>query len=70
MKKEERWENRRKEIEKITDLIAIFIAVQNTPACPGHWGITNDRKAWILVSSLSSSSSLELISGMLKALRT
>jgi hypothetical protein len=52
------------------DLKAIFIAAQKTPDCPWHCGITNDRKAWILVSSLSSWSSLESMSGVSKPLRT
>jgi hypothetical protein len=56
--------------ERWTDLMAIFIAAQKAPDCPWHCGITSDRKAWILVSILSSRSSLESMSGVSKPLIT
>lgn len=59
-----------KEKDRLTDLMAIFIAAQKNPDCPWHCGIAKDRKAWILVSSLSSWSSLESMSGVSKPWRT
>ena len=54
----------------LADPMPICIAAQKPAAWSWHCGITNDRNAWILVSSLSSRSSLESMSGVSKPLRT
>lgn len=56
------------EEERLADLIAMFIEAQN-PDWPRHCGITNDKKAWISVSILSSWSSLASISRVSKPLK-
>lgn len=63
-------ENKAKRERQTTDLMAIVTDVQTLAIRVLHSSITNARKAWILVSSLSRWSSLQSISWMAKPLKT